>query len=51
MALSEKENIYNVQELFVINPEQICALAEIKLKKDLPIETQVNTKIYFNYYG
>ena len=36
-----------VPKLFAINPEQICAIEEIKLKKDLPIKTQVKTKIYF----
>lgn len=36
-----------IPKLFVVNPEQICALEEIKLKKDLPIKNQVKTKIYF----
>ena len=36
-----------VPKLFVVNPEQICVIEEIKLKKDLPIKTQVKTKIYF----
>lgn len=36
-----------IPKLFVINPDQICALKEIKLKKDIPIKTQVKTKIYF----
>ena len=37
-----------IPKLFAINPEQICALEEIKLKKDLPVKNQVKTKIYFN---
>ena len=36
-----------IPKLFVVNPEQICALDEIKLKKDQPIKSQVKTKIYF----
>ena len=36
-----------VPKLFAVNPEQICVIEEIKLKKDLPIKTQVKTKIYF----
>ena len=36
-----------VPKLFAVNPEQICAIEEIKLKKNLPIKTQVKTKIYF----
>ena len=36
-----------IPRLFVVNPEQICALEEIKLKKEFPIKTQVKTKIYF----
>lgn len=36
-----------IPKLFAINPEQICALEELKLKKDLPIVTQVKTKIHF----
>lgn len=36
-----------IPKLFAINPEQICALEEIKLKKDVSIETQIKTKIYF----
>lgn len=36
-----------VPKLFAVNPEQICAIEEIKLKKVLPIKTQVKTKIYF----
>ena len=36
-----------IPRLFVVNPEQICALEEIKLKKAVPIETQVKTTIYF----
>ena len=36
-----------IPKLFVVNPEQICALDEIKLKKDRQIKTQVKTKIYF----
>ena len=41
-----KGSVY-IPTLFVINPEQICALKEIKLKKDTPIKTQVKTRIYF----
>lgn len=40
------QSIY-IPRLFVVNPEQICALEEIKLKKAVPIETQVKTTIYF----
>ena len=36
-----------IPKLFAVNPEQICALEEIKLKKDLPIKSQVKTRIYF----
>ena len=36
-----------VPKLFAVNPEQICAIEEIKLKKNLPIKTQVKTIIYF----
>ena len=36
-----------VPKLFAVNPEQICVIEEIKLKKNLPIKTQVKTKIYF----
>ena len=36
-----------VPKLFAVNPEQICAIKEIKLKKNLPIKTQVKTIIYF----
>ena len=36
-----------VPKLFAVNPEQICAIEEIKLKKNLSIKTQVKTKIYF----
>ena len=36
-----------VPKLFAVNPEQICAIKEIKLNKNLPIKTQVKTKIYF----
>ena len=36
-----------VPSLFVVNPEQICALEEMKLKKESQIKTQLKTKIYF----
>ena len=36
-----------IPKLFAVNPEQICAIKEIKLKKNLPIKTQVKTIIYF----
>ena len=36
-----------VPKLFAVNPEQICAIKEIKLNKNLPIKTQVKTIIYF----
>ena len=39
--------IVYIPKLFVVNPKQICALEEIKLKKDHPAKTQVKTKIYF----
>ena len=42
----EGHSVY-IPRLFAINPEQICALEEIKLKKDLQIKNQVKTKIYF----
>jgi len=36
-----------IPKLFVINPEQIRALEEIKLKKDLPTKSQVKTRVHF----
>ena len=39
-------NIY-IPKLFVVNPTQIRALEEIKLKKDLPTKSQVKTKVHF----
>ena len=36
-----------VPKLFAVNPKQISSLEEIKLNKNLPIKTQVKTKIYF----
>ena len=36
-----------IPALFAVNPEQICALEEIKLKNDISKESQVKTKIYF----
>ena len=36
-----------IPRIFVINPEQICTLEEIKLKKDRPIKSQVKTKVHF----
>ena len=35
-----------IPRVFAVNPTQIRALEEIKLKKDLPIKTQVKTKVY-----
>ena len=36
-----------IPKLFVVNPEQICALEEKKLNNDISKETQLKTKIYF----
>ena len=43
---NDGHNVF-VPKLFAVNPEQICAIEEIKLKKNLSIKTQVKTKIYF----
>lgn len=43
---NNRHSVY-IPRLFAINPEQICALEEIKLNKNLPIKNQVKTKIYF----
>ena len=36
-----------IPRVFAVNPEQISALEEIKLKKNLPIKNQIKTTIYF----
>ena len=36
-----------IPKLFVVNPEQIRALEEIKLKKGLSTKSQVKTTVYF----
>lgn len=45
----EDNNGYSVYvpRLFVVNPEQICVLEEMKLKNDISKESQLKTKIYF----
>ena len=43
---NDGHNVF-VPKLFVVNPKQISSLEEIKLNKNLPIKTQVKTKIYF----
>ena len=36
-----------IPKLFAVNPEQISSIEEIKLNKNIPLKTQVKSKIYF----